>query len=249
MLDVGSGSHAQQTARVMERLEPVLAGGPSPTWCWCRATSTRRWPPRSWPSSSGIPVAHVEAGTAQLRPHDARGDQPHRHRPDLRPPLPPPRGARSRTCGARAIADERIHFVGNTMIDTLVALRGALPRRSTRPGGIGLEPGGYLARDAAPPRARRRTAAGATRSRAARRSRRELPVVFPGPPAHAQDARRPRGPTPGSCASIDPVGYLDFLSLAGRRRRACSPTPAASRRRRRTSASRASRCATTPSAR
>ena len=27
MLDVGSGSHAEQTARVMERLEPVLARG------------------------------------------------------------------------------------------------------------------------------------------------------------------------------------------------------------------------------
>ena len=36
-LGVGSGSHAQQTARIMERLEPVLLEA-HPTSCWFRAT-------------------------------------------------------------------------------------------------------------------------------------------------------------------------------------------------------------------
>ena len=44
MLEVGSGTHAQQTARVMERLEPLLIE-PSRTWWSCPATSTRPSPP------------------------------------------------------------------------------------------------------------------------------------------------------------------------------------------------------------
>ena len=37
-----------------------------------------------------------------------------------------------------------MHFVGNTMIDTLVALEGALPRAGDAPPGSGVEPGAYL---------------------------------------------------------------------------------------------------------
>ncbi len=43
MLEVGSGSHAQQTARTMERLEPVLRGGAPRPRHRPRATSTRPW--------------------------------------------------------------------------------------------------------------------------------------------------------------------------------------------------------------
>ena len=42
MLEVGSGSHAAQTARTMERLEPVLLEE-SRTWWSSPATSTRPW--------------------------------------------------------------------------------------------------------------------------------------------------------------------------------------------------------------
>ena len=38
MLSVGSASHAVQTARVMERIEPVMTDARARTWCSSRAT-------------------------------------------------------------------------------------------------------------------------------------------------------------------------------------------------------------------
>ena len=68
---------------------------------------------------------------------------------------------------AEGIADERIHLVGNTMIDTLVALedRFRAARRRAAPRG---RAGRLRARHPAPPRPRRRPAAGGD-GRAARR--------------------------------------------------------------------------------
>src|SRR6202012_3831095 len=44
---------------------------------------------------------------------------------------------------AEGIAPERMHFVGNTMIDTLVALRERIPASATA-AKLGLSPGSYL---------------------------------------------------------------------------------------------------------
>ena len=95
---------------------------------------------------------------------------------------------RARTCARRACATERIHFVGNTMIDTLVALRDRFRGRDASPAELGLEPGGYLLvtlhRPAlvdgpllADAMARLTEVAG------------ELPVVFPVHPRTPEDAR------------------------------------------------------------
>ena len=62
LLDVGSGTHAQQTARVMERLEPVLeAEQPDLVLVPGRRQLDARGRARRGRSSS-IPVGHVEAG-------------------------------------------------------------------------------------------------------------------------------------------------------------------------------------------
>ena len=79
---------------------------------------------------------------------------------------------------AEGIADERMHLVGNTMIDTLVALedrfraagRGGAPRPRAR-----LLRAGH----AAPAGAGRRAAAAARRSLQLAALAREMPVVFP----------------------------------------------------------------------
>ena len=68
-----------------------------------------------------IPVAHVEAGPAQLRPDDAGGDQPPGHRPARPTCSSRPARTPSRTSAARACTADRIHLVGNPMIDTLLA--------------------------------------------------------------------------------------------------------------------------------
>ncbi len=60
---------------------------------------------------------------------------------------------------AEGIAEERMHFVGNTMIDTLVALEERF-RGGWRGGAPRGRAGRLPARHPAPPRARRRAAAG-----------------------------------------------------------------------------------------
>ncbi len=64
MLGVGSGTHAEQTARVLERLEPVLAREPGRIWSSCPATSTRPSPPRSARRGSGSRSATSSRGCA-----------------------------------------------------------------------------------------------------------------------------------------------------------------------------------------
>ena len=61
-LNVGSGSHAQQTAAIMAAFEPVLLGAARRTWCWSSATSTRTIACALVAAKLGVPVAHVEAG-------------------------------------------------------------------------------------------------------------------------------------------------------------------------------------------
>ena len=96
---------------------------------------------------------------------------------------------------AEGVEESRMKFVGNTMIDTLVALEDRIRERSAA-ATLGVEPGSYLLVTLHRPALvdgpllaeamRRLSEVGA---RAAGR--------VPGPPAHPQDARR-RTPTPAS---------------------------------------------------
>ena len=61
-LGVGSGSHAQQTARVMERLEPVLLEAEPDVVLVPGDVNSTLGARRSSPSKLRIPVGHVEAG-------------------------------------------------------------------------------------------------------------------------------------------------------------------------------------------
>ena len=163
----GSGSHAQQTARVMERLEPVLLeiepdlvlvpGDVNSTLAAALVASKLEHPGRP---HRGRP--------AQLRPHDARGDQPDRRRRGRPTCCSSTRRRRATTCWREGAPDAGIHYVGNTMIDTLVAMLPRIREPATRRAAHGLERGELPARHAAPPGARRRPAAG-RRDRAARR--------------------------------------------------------------------------------
>ncbi|MES2047272.1 MAG: UDP-N-acetylglucosamine 2-epimerase (non-hydrolyzing) [Pseudomonadota bacterium] len=116
-LEVGSGSHAVQTAEVMCRFEAALEGqnptailvvGDVNSTIACALVATKK----------GIPVIHVEAG---LRSFDrAMPEEINRVLTDqisdmLFTTEPSGRDNLLR----EGVADERIHFVGNVMIDTL----------------------------------------------------------------------------------------------------------------------------------
>jgi len=118
-LEVGSGSHASQTADVMKRFEPVIDQyGPSCVIVVGDVNSTLACSLVA--VKKGIPVAHVEAG---LRSFDrTMPEEVNRVLTDQISDLlyTTERSALDNLLRER-IAEERVHFVGNVMIDSLLA--------------------------------------------------------------------------------------------------------------------------------
>ncbi|MBB5606503.1 MULTISPECIES: non-hydrolyzing UDP-N-acetylglucosamine 2-epimerase [unclassified Janthinobacterium] len=127
-LDVGSASHAQQTAEIMRRYEPVhLALQPKLDAVMVVGDVNSTLACALVAAKLGTPVIHVEAG---LRSGDrSMPEEINRLLTDQLSEL-----LFSSETGARAnllregIAPERIHFVGNVMIDSL---RQQLPRAAS----------------------------------------------------------------------------------------------------------------------
>src|SRR6059036_1487906 len=119
-LGVGSGSHAQQTAAVMQRLEPVVVElRPDLVLVYGDVNSTVA--AALVAAKLQVRVGHVEAG---LRSRDwSMPEEINRVVTDRLSDLlfTPSRDA-IENLRAEGVAAERIHFVGNIMIDSLVAL-------------------------------------------------------------------------------------------------------------------------------
>ncbi len=208
MLEVGSGSHAVQTARTMERLEPVLEeekpdllivpGDVNSTLAAVLAAV-----------KMGIPVAHLESG---LRSFDmTMPEEVNRIVADrFSAPLFVHSEEAIDNLRAEGIPGDRVEFVGNTMIDTLVRLEGRF-RAAGAAARLGLEPGSYvlvtLHRPALvdgpllPETVRRLTALA-----------RDMPVVFPVHPRTRKMMEQVDSDHAGLLLT-EPFGYLDFLSL------------------------------------
>ncbi|HEX6735229.1 MAG TPA: UDP-N-acetylglucosamine 2-epimerase (non-hydrolyzing) [Azonexus sp.] len=120
-LEVGSGSHAVQTAEVMKRFEPVLderkpscvlvVGDVNSTLA-CTLVAVKK----------GIPVVHVEAG---LRSYDrAMPEEINRVLTDqIADLLYTTERSATANLAREGIAPERVRFVGNVMIDSLLTNR------------------------------------------------------------------------------------------------------------------------------
>src|SRR3954464_4827874 len=190
MLDVGSGSHAVQTARIMERIEPVLERE-RPDLLLVPGDVNSTVAVALVAAKLGIAVGHIEAG---LRSFDrTMPEEVNRlltdqlsnllfiHSPEARENLL-----------REGVAEHRIHAVGNTMIDTLVAMRPRIEALDD-PGAHGLERGSYVFTTLHPPRFARGAAVIVPRLRPALvdgpiraeavaaldRVADEMPVVFP----------------------------------------------------------------------
>jgi UDP-N-acetylglucosamine 2-epimerase (non-hydrolysing) len=208
MLEVGSGSHATQTARVMERLEPVLVDE-QPDLVMVPGDVNSTLAAVLTAVKMHIPVAHIESG---LRSFDrTMPEEINRIVADEFSELLFLHSDEAiQNLRAEGIAEERMHFVGNTMIDTLVALEdrfraaGAAARHGVEPGGFclvtlhrpALVDGERLAETV------RRLAALA----------REMPVVFPVHPRTRKAMEAVAAEHPGLLL-CEPLGYVDFLSL------------------------------------
>jgi UDP-N-acetylglucosamine 2-epimerase (non-hydrolysing) len=206
MLGVGSGSHGEQTARVLERLEPVLREE-RPDLVLVPGDVNSTLAAALCAARLGIPIGHVESG---LRSFDrTMPEEVNRvvtdhlaellflHSPEAEDNL-----------RAEGVDESRFEFVGNTMIDTLVALEGRIRERGAATA-AGVEPGSYLLvtlhRPALVDGPLLVDAIAALERVAV-----ELPVVFP---IHPRTRKMLGERGANGLVLTDPIGYLDFLSL------------------------------------
>jgi UDP-N-acetylglucosamine 2-epimerase (non-hydrolysing) len=120
-LGVGSGTHAVQTARIMQEFEPVLERL-RPDWVVVYGDVNSTVACALVASKKGVRVAHVEAG---LRSRDrTMPEEINRLLTDQLADLclTPSRDGDANLL-AEGIPTERIRFVGNVMVDTLLRLR------------------------------------------------------------------------------------------------------------------------------
>jgi UDP-N-acetylglucosamine 2-epimerase (non-hydrolysing) len=143
-LGVGGGSHAAQTARIMERFEPVLLET-RPDWVIVpgdvNSTLAAALVTVKLKEETGARLAHLEAG---LRSGDWRmPEEVNRVLTDRCADLllTPSRDAHAHLA-AEGIPDERVRFVGNVMIDTLLGRRDAA-RALDMPGRLGVPAGDF----------------------------------------------------------------------------------------------------------
>jgi len=211
-LGVGSGSHAAQTAEVMKRFEPiveaerpdaVLVVGDVNSTLACTLTAVKM----------GVPVAHVEAG---LRSFDrTMPEEINRIVTDAisRWLLVSERSGLE-NLRREGVAEDRIHFVGNVMIDTLLEHRDR-SESSTILDDLGVSGRGYAVLTLHRPASVDDPETLARLLGAVERIGRELPVVFPvHPRTRAVLSALPSGGGLGPWARLtEPLGYLDFLKL------------------------------------
>jgi UDP-N-acetylglucosamine 2-epimerase (non-hydrolysing) len=139
-LDVGSGSHGAQTARILERYEScLLAARPEATIVFGDVNSTAACALAA--AKLQVPVAHVEAG---LRSFDrSMPEEINRVVTDALADLllvSEPSGVEN--LAREGVPPARVRLVGNVMVDTLLAEIGAA-RALRVASAMGLEPRGY----------------------------------------------------------------------------------------------------------
>jgi len=207
-LEVGSGTHAETTARVMVAFEPVVDKlRPDVVVVVGDVTSTVACAMVA--AKAGPLVAHVEAG---LRSRDwSMPEEVNRVVADrISDHLLAPSPDAVENLRAEGYRTDQISLIGNVMIDTLLA---NLDRATARPtlAALGLEAGGYAVVTLHRPANVDDGATLAGLLVALGKVAEHCPVVFPVHPRtrqHMADIDVPPG-----VRLLEPMGYLDFLAL------------------------------------
>jgi len=212
-LEVGSGTHAEQTGGVMiayekvavaERPDWIVVVGDVNSTAACAMVGTKLW----------IPVVHLEAG---LRSGDRRmPEEINRLVTDaICDVLWTPSPDADENLAREGVPAAKIDRVGNIMIDSFEMMRGAIEGDGTR-SGMGLEPGGYAVvtlhrpsnvdtRDALEPLVQQLVAV-----------LRELPLVFAVHPRTRRKLEEFGLLSALSAAGVrltEPLGYIQFMNL------------------------------------
>lgn len=209
-LEVGSGTHAVQTARILERFDEflersrprlvVVAGDVNSTVACALAAAKRN-----------IPVGHVESG---LRSRDrTMPEELNRVVTDvLADFLFAPSADAVENLAAEGIDRSKVHLVGNSMIDSL--RRHLLAARAREAHArFGLTPRAYAVVTLHRPSNVDDPDGLAQILDALRELAARLPIVFPAHPRTAARMEALGGPPLTGVTVCEPLGYLDFLSL------------------------------------
>lgn len=213
-LGVGSASHAQQTAAVMQKFEPVVLEQ-KPDWVLVVGDVNSTLACALVCSKLGVRVAHVEAG---LRSRDrTMPEEINRILTDqLSDLLLTPSEDADRNLINEGIPPARIRLVGNVMIDSLLKqlerAKGSRVREE-----LGLAGSDYAVVTLHRPSNVDDPATLDGILSALTRISERLPVVFPIHPRTrknlAEFGLRPPGESGGRVRFVEPLGYLDFLRL------------------------------------
>jgi UDP-N-acetylglucosamine 2-epimerase (non-hydrolysing) len=208
-LEVGSGTQAEQTAGIVVKYERLLLDARSDC-CLVVGDVTSTMACAIAAQKLRVPVAHVEAG---IRSGDwGMPEEINRLVTDsITNWFFTTSEVANRNLRNASARDDQIYFVGNTMIDTLLANMDRL-RPPPFWGEAGLQPGGYFVMTLHRP-ANVDDPAGFERLiGAVGRAVRGLPVVFPVHPRTAKTlAALPS--RPASLLTVDPQPYLEFNYL------------------------------------
>jgi UDP-N-acetylglucosamine 2-epimerase (non-hydrolysing) len=214
-LEVGSDTHARQTARIMTAFEPVLLEH-RPDWVVVAGDVNSTVATGLVAAKLEVPVAHVEAG---LRSFDrTMPEEINRvltdHLSDL---LFTTEESGNLNLQREGIPDERVAFVGNCMVDSLrTHVEAAIAQEPWQK--LGLTPGGYalmtLHRPSNVDDPETLRSLISTASRIAE----ELPVVFPLHPRTRQRLDDLGLAAPAGLRLEPPLPYLSFLGLMARAR-------------------------------
>jgi UDP-N-acetylglucosamine 2-epimerase (non-hydrolysing) len=216
-LEVGSGSHAEQTARIMvefekvclrQRPDLVIVVGDVNSTLACTITAKKL----------GIKVAHVEAG---LRSRDmSMPEEINRLCTDvLCDYLFTTDLLANENLLAEGAAGHKIHFVGNVMIDTLLKHK-AIAEQLALVDGLGLVPGGFATLTLHRPSNVDDQETLTEILEALTQVANELPIVFPIHPRTRKQVERfglghyfCEGGRVQGIWLTEPLGYLEFLHL------------------------------------
>ena len=209
-LGVGSGSHAEQTGRIMiafeeivarERPDLIVVVGDVNSTLACALVGAKAL----------VPVAHVEAG---LRSFDlSMPEEINRMVTDVLSSLCFTTSPEAEANLLReGVKPERIFFVGNIMIDSLLSYV-EKAERSRVLEEIGVAPGGYVLVTLHRPSNVDEGGIFAGIMDALAGLARSLPVIFPVHPRTRKTIESARGAVaiPEGLKLIEPLGYLDFV--------------------------------------
>ncbi|MFN0109071.1 MAG: non-hydrolyzing UDP-N-acetylglucosamine 2-epimerase, partial [Blastocatellia bacterium] len=209
-LNVGSGTHARQTANVMLAMEPILMAE-QPDWVVVVGDVNSTLACALTAAKLGIKVAHVEAG---LRSFDrTMPEEINRVLTDrISDLLLTPSEDADRNLLAEGIASDRIVRVGNVMIDSLFAQR-EQARQSAILTELNLSPGGFAVVTLHRPSNVDDAVTLRKLVTALAEIAVELPIIFPVHPRTRARLNEFGVEIPPHVHLIEPLGYRDFLQL------------------------------------